>query len=228
MITKEPGIYDGTVTAATIYEAPSGAVMCRMKVDVGGANLSGGICLVQKDGALSERGFRDVQAIFGWSDWDWARWDQSPESFAGAAVQAVVETVQGDKDEFSSCKYINPPGGGGMRLEQGNAKAMAAKYGAKTRALFGGAPAMRPATLGPRAAPRPPVAVPPVAVPHGPPPAISTMEACWDVFQKSHDALTEPELYDLWPKAITNAVGKGQNDCTPEDWGRVLKMITPS
>ena len=54
------------------------------------------------------------------------------------------------------------------------------------------------------------------------------MEACWDVFQKSHDALTEPELYDLWPKAIENAVGKGQNDCTPEDWGRVLKMITPS
>ncbi|MEI6516651.1 MAG: hypothetical protein WCO77_11800, partial [bacterium] len=137
MALIQEGTYEGLTVAASIYEAPSGAVMCSMVVDVGGTHLKGGICLVQKDGTLSERGFKDVQLIFGWSEWDWAKWDQEPEAFAGAAVQAVVETVQGERGEFSSIKYINPPGGG-QRLEKANAKGLAAKYGAKTRALFGG------------------------------------------------------------------------------------------
>lgn len=136
-VTVQPGTYEGVTVAASIYEAPSGAVMCSMVVDVCGSHLKGGICLIQKDGTLSERGFKDVQTIFGWSEWDWSKWDQEPEAFSGAAVQAVVETLQGEKSDFSSIKYVNPPGGA-QRLEKANVKSLAAKYGAKTRALFGG------------------------------------------------------------------------------------------
>ena len=227
----EPGTYGGTVTAASIYEAPSRAVMCRMKVEVEGTGLQGGICLVQKDGTLSERGFRDVQAIFGWSDWDWAKWDQDPETFAGAAVQVVIETVQGEKGEFSSIKYINPPGGGGAQLEKGNARVLAAKYGAKTRALFGGTAAarpgpMRPATLGPKlpvAAPRPP---PPQAAPKVPTCPASTMEACWDAFTKMNEGRPEHELYAGWSALLEEVhPGKGQNDLTPIEWGVVLATL---
>jgi hypothetical protein len=220
--------------------------MCRMTIDIDGSHLQGGICLVQKDGTLSERGFRDVQAIFGWSEWDWSKWDQDPETFAGAAVQAVVETVQGEKSEFSSIRYVNPPGGG-QRLEKANAKGLAARYGAKTRALFGGStpvtaggsaglttggtPAApgRPfdSAQGRPAAPRPPA--PPMAKPPPPPPSqasTSTMEECWGVFCKRNDGKPELELYGLWADRVLAETGKTQNDCGPEDWGKLMESLT--
>jgi hypothetical protein len=219
MALMEAGTYPGTTVAASIYEAPSGAVMCSMVVDVGGSHLKGGICLVQKDGTLSERGFKDAQEIFGWSDWDWGKWDVEPESFAGFAVQVKVEVEQGERGEYSVIKYINPAGGG-QRLEKANAKALAAKYGAKTRALFGGSPAAaaKPAAAARPSAPR--AAPPPPAPPANLKP--STMEACWDAFCKEHPGKAERELYAKWAQEITRLTGKGQNDCTPEDWGVVL------
>jgi hypothetical protein len=238
MALIQEGTYEGLTVAASIYEAPSGAVMCSMVVDVGGAHLKGGICLVQKDGTLSERGFKDVQLIFGWSDWDWSKWDQEPEAFAGAAVQAVVETVQGERGEFSSIKYINPPGGG-QRLEKANAKGLAAKYGAKTRALFGGvsqtaggsgqgavvrkAPSPQPSPLkgeGELRMPPPPPAPPP-AVAVNP----STMEECWEQFCQVNASKTELELYDLWPKFVKEVTGKTQMEVTPQGWGKVRDAI---
>ena len=238
MALIQEGTYEGLTVAASIYEAPSGAVMCSMVVDVGGTHLKGGICLVQKDGTLSERGFKDVQLIFGWSEWDWAKWDQEPESFAGAAVQAVVETIQGERGEFSSIKYINPPGGG-QRLEKANAKGLAAKYGAKTRALFGGvsqtaggsgqgavvrkAPSPHPSPLkgeGELRMPPPPPAPPP-AVAVNP----STMEECWEQFCQVNASKTELELYDLWPKFVKEVTGKTQMEVTPQGWGKVRDSI---
>jgi hypothetical protein len=221
-VTVQPGTYEGVTVGATIYEAPSGAVMCRMTIDINGAHLQGGICLVQKDGTLSERGFRDVQAIFGWSEWDWSKWDQDPEVFAGAAVQAVVETVQGEKSEFSSIRYVNPPGGG-QRLEKANAKGLAARYGAKTRALFGGS---TPVTAGGPAAPRPPAPPAPRPPPPQPQAATSTMEECWGVFCKRNDGKPELELYGLWADRVLSATGKTQNDCGPEDWGKLMESLT--
>jgi hypothetical protein len=214
----EPGTYDDVaVVGASVYEAPSGAVMCLMKFENG---LQGGICLIQKDGTLSERGFKDVQTILGWSDWDWARFDADPETFTGTA-QIVVEDRTGDSGKtYSSIKYVNAPGGNGRQLEKGNAKSLAAKYGAKTRALFGGAPAGSPAKPTPPPAPK---KAPP------PPPAAtfkpSTMEICWDEFCQANSNKTELELYSMWPALILKATGKDQNDCTPEDWGKVSDAI---
>ena len=250
MALIQEGIYEGLTVAASIYEAPSGAVMCSMVVDVGGAHLKGGICLVQKDGTLSERGFKDVQLIFGWSDWDWSKWDQEPEAFAGAAVQAVVETVQGERGEFSSIKYINPPGGG-QRLEKANAKGLAAKYGAKTRALFGGVPSApaartpssRPSPLSATGGsacggkgegeerggktPPPPPPTPPFDSAQGKPAAVapSTMEECWEQFCQVNASKTELELYDLWPKFVKEVTGKTQMEVTPQGWGKVRDAI---
>ena len=230
MALIQEGTYEGLTVAASIYEAPSGAVMCSMVVDVGGVHLKGGICLVQKDGTLSERGFKDVQLIFGWSDWDWAKWNQEPEAFSGAAVQAVVETIQGERGAFSSIKYINPPGGG-QRLEKADAKGLAAKYGAKTRALFGGSPA---GTAAKKPSPQPSplkgegeVRTPPPPTP--PPPAVvapSTMEECWDQFCQINKSKTELELYDLWPRFINEVTGKTQMEVTPQGWGKVRDAIS--
>lgn len=212
-VKVEPGTYQTKTTAATIYEAPSGAVMCRISTELG---LTGGICLIQKDGTLSERGFRDAAAILGIGmPWDWALWDRDPEEWAGHDVEAVVETIHGEKGEFSSVKYLNPPGGG--RVERCNAKALATKYGAKTRALFGGAPA-KPAT-------------PPPARPKPPPPAAKhvrpgTMEEAWDAFCKHplFDGKPEAELYVAWDKFLTEKAGKTR-DLTPDDWGSVMDAL---
>lgn len=214
MAKIEPGEYSCKTVAATIYEAPSGAVMCRMSLDIG---LTGGICLIQKDGTMSERGFRDAAAILGLEiPWNWDLWSREPEEWGGHDVQAVVETIQGEKGEYSSVKYLNPPGGGGVALPKADAKSLAAKYGAKTRALFGGVPA----TAKP-AAPKPPAPKPPAPKPPSTPKKPSTMEECWDIFCKANPAKTELELYQHWSDAIEKAVQKGQNDCTPEDWGEV-------
>ena len=214
----EKGTYDGVTTAASIYEAPSGAVMCNMLVDVGGNILRGGICLVLKDGTLSERGFKDAAAILEMQGWDWGVWDNPPEFFAGHAVQAVVDTVEGDKGPFSSIKYLNPPGGG-SRLDRGDAKALAAKYGAKTRAMMGGTPATaKPAPAAPAPAKAPPAPKPEVL-------KAATMEECWEVFVKCNSAKSELELYPLWAEAIKDACGKEQNDCVASDWAKVKKHI---
>jgi hypothetical protein len=228
MALIEEGAYPGTTVAASIYEAPSGAVMCSMVIDINGEQFKGGICLVQKDGTLSERGFKDVQEIFGWRDWDWDKWGQEPETFAGAAVQVKIETIQGDRGAFSSIKYINPAGGG-QRLEKANAKGLAAKYGAKTRALFGGAPAAgsakpaapvtRPA---PAAPPPPPQAAPSLPALNVPP---SSMEACWEAFCRENPGKAERDLYREWSEYILTVTSRAQNDCTPGDWGLVLYRL---
>lgn len=214
----EKGTYEGVTTAASIYEAPSGAVMCNMLVDIGGNVFRGGICLVQKDGTLSERGFKDAAAILEMQGWDWGVWENAPEHFAGHAVQAVVDTVEGDKGPFSSIKYLNPPGGG-SRLEKGDAKSLAAKYGAKTRAMMGGTPAAKPAATAPVKTP------PPAPKPAAQTGKTVTMEDCWEVFVKCNPTKSELELYALWAEAIKTAAGKEQNDCNAADWAKVLRHI---
>ena len=213
----EPGTYGAKVTAATVKEYDTGSVMCRIRVDINGSQITGGICLIQKDGTLSERGFSDVKMLFGWNGTDWDFWAKPPEEHAGPDVDVVIETKTGDEGEYSSIKYINVPGsGGGAKLEAADAKSLAANYGAKTRALFGGAPAAKSPPKAPGKKPGPPAAkkVDP-----------STMEACWDKFVEKHAGKSETELYEIWPKNIHAATGKEQNDCTPEDWGKFMAVL---
>lgn len=218
----EAATYDGVTTSAVVNEAKSGAVMCYMQVDVEGVNLRGSICLVQKDGTLSDRGFKDVQAILEMTGpWDWSAWDAAPESFAGHPVKAVVEdhTFQNDKGEdvtVSQIRYLNPMSGAATALAKGDIKSIAAKYGAKTRAMFGAATKPAAPTTK-KAPPKPPVKDAPV----------STMEACWDKFCEQNPGKSETDLYDAWPKAIAAATGgKAQNDLTPQEWGKVLAHVS--
>lgn len=207
----EAGTYQCKTTGATIEEYPSGAVMCRIGIDLG---LVGGVCLIQKDGTLSERGFRDVMAILGIEgSWDWAAWERAPEEWAGHDVEAVIETVQGEKSEYSNVKYLNPPVG---RMAKADAKGLAAKYGAKTRALFGGAPAA------PAAKPKPtPPKAPPPPAPKPPSGLTSTMELCWERWLEL-GGNGDP---NAWYGVVKDLTGKNQNDCQPEDWGKMFASI---
>ena len=154
-------------------------------------------------------------------------------------MQAVVETIQGERGAFSSIKHINPTGGG-QRQEKADAKGLAAKYGAKTRALFGGVPSAPAArALSPRPSPLkgereerggktpPPPPTPPFDSAQGKPAAVapSTMEECWEQFCQVNASKTELELYDLWPKFVKEVTGKTQMEVTPQGWGNVRDSI---
>jgi len=177
--------------------------MCRIAIDIG---LTGGICLIQKDGTLSERGFKDAAAILGIEGpWDWAAWDREPEVWAGHDVEAVVETVTGEKGEFSSVKYLNVPGGG-ARMENADAKSLAAKYGARTRALFGGVPA----------APKSKPPAPAVPKPAG---KTATIEQAWA-------AWGQPDKVEEFYEMARRVGGKADhNDITPEGWAVVISEM---
>jgi len=199
-IKVEPGTYQCKTTGATIYEAPSGAVMCRIGLDIG---LTGGICLIQKDGTLSERGFKDAAAILEIEGgWDWALWSREPGEWAGHDVEAVIDMVQGEHGEFSSVKYLNVPGGG--QMQKADAKSLAAKYGAKTRALFGGAPS----------APKPKPVAPPPPAGKG-----ATIEEAWEKWGK-------PEDVDGFYAHARTVTGKADhNEIGPDGWAAVIDAM---
>jgi hypothetical protein len=223
------GTHDGTTKAATMYEADSGALMACFDVEVdNGPTLRGWITLVQKDGTLSERGFRDVQSILGWQAWDWNAWDQAPEAFAGKRVSVVLETVSDPRDGTPKqrIKYVNPPGA--FAMQKGDAKAISAKYGAKLRALMGGAPAAaKPAALGGKP-PAPVVPKPPVQVPTKAAVKPSSQDECWQKFCDANKGMGEADLGDRWFALLDRIVsGKAQTDFTPEDWGKVSNALEP-
>lgn len=129
----QAGRYAGRVLKAAIQEAKSGAVMCTMIIEVGPDQtvMRGGICLIKKDGQASQRGHDDLCAIFGVDGIDPVEWSREPAAWAGAEVEVVVEVVQGDKGEYSSIKYVNPPrsGGGADRHLEPTDKSVFAKLG---------------------------------------------------------------------------------------------------
>jgi hypothetical protein len=247
----EAGTYNAVTTGMAVQEAKSGAVMCVFGISVGGTKLRGVINLVKKDGTANERGQRDVAKILGWEVFDWNQTGAEPATFAGHEVQVLVEDViwtnpEGQDIEVSNIKYVNPPGGGGnVVLEKGNAKALAAKYGAATRALFGtptsgaGAAARTPA--GKLAASVPPATgtapmakattgpkAPPAAAKHVTP--LTTRDECWEAlgeeYAKADPPLSQEELAAKWTKVIGEATGKPDDDTiTSADWGTVMDTI---
>jgi len=135
-VKLEPGKYHCATTRAELVEYKSGSVMCRIDTDIG---LYGQICLVQKDGTLSERGFKNVMDIFGIKEWTWEDWEGDPGKWAGARIEAVVEERQGERGAFLAIRYINPITNDKTHADNTtDVKSLAAKYGAKTRALLGG------------------------------------------------------------------------------------------
>lgn len=89
---------------------------------------------------------------------------------------------------------------------------------------------MRPPTLGPKipvVPPRPPP--PPPPAPKAPECKPATMEACWEAFTKMNEGRAEHELYAGWTALLDEMhPGKGQNDLTPSDWGRVFETLSPT
>lgn len=203
ILSKPVRLYDGT--------SEGGAVTLFFTVNIGEDfdDIDGTITLILKDGTLREKGFRAAATILQAdpSDFPWERVAGEDESTVGLEVSVCGET-KGDKTYWN----VYPRGNGAPQPV--DAAEMKSKYGSKLRGMFGAAPAKPPAAK---------KAKPPAAP--GSKARTSTMEATWDSFCRKHDGKDQTELYDLWPIEIKSAAGKEQNDCTPEDWGKVLTFI---
>lgn len=201
------GTYDAVTKSAVLYESKGNALMCVFDIEVAGRIMKGWITLVQKDGTLSERGIKNVQEVMGWTGWDWAAFEGNPSDFGGRACSVVIGTEpdqQGNPE--SKIKYINAPGSG---IQKADAKAMAAKYGAKFRAVLGGGtPAARP------------TAAPPAAG------TSSTMPECWAALCDAMKGKPQDVIETAWFRLIDKVGGgKAPEAMSGTEWGAAKALI---
>lgn len=216
------GTYNAEAKSAVIWESEKGALMVTFDFDVeGGGNIKGQQCIVQKDGTISEISIRTLKECFGWAGQD--PFDlENPDSLSGKKVELVLAWEEYNGKQRLGVKYINAPGGG--MPKPADRKSVLAKYGAKFRALSGGAPAAptkAPAAKTPPAPPKPPA--PPAPNKSAAPP--STMEDAWANCCAAHQGKPEGELYELWNQATEKVKPGHTNDLTPEQWGEVKAMF---
>jgi len=206
------GTYDAVTKSAVLYESKGNALMCVFDIEVAGRIMKGWVTLVQKDGTLSERGIRNVQEVMGWTGWDWAAFEGNPSDFGGRACSVVIGTEpdqQGNPE--SKIKYINAPGSG---IQKADARAMAAKYGAKFRAVLGGGtPTARPTPA------QRPMQAPTAAT-------SSTMPDCWAALCDAMQGKPQVVIEAAWFRLIDKVGGgKPPEAMSGAEWGAAKALI---
>lgn len=241
------GTYRARPTTAAVNESESGALVLYLGVRLeDGQELTSYHTLVNKDGALNTRTIDNLKA---WSGWDGVDpfWFVDAE-LGGIEIEVVIANEEfvgkdGQTRTAAKVKWVNPPGGSGAGMkESGDRRALLAKHGAKFRANAGGAAAGRGQKAEAGGERRTPNAGPgreqrPEGATRTPPAARaaparsaeaepSDINACWDEFCKVNAGVAQADLEQAW-FALVDEVGggKGQDQFTPGDWGRVMAEI---
>jgi hypothetical protein len=228
----ENGKHEGLVKGVSLFlRGEAHRLTGAFKLNVGGVEVVHREYLELNDGTLSEKTVKRLQNCF-------PKWDGAIENMNDFAVEdtEVEVTARNEQDKEDANKYwtrtewMQPRGtGGDVELPQAvDSKSLAARYGAKFRALSGGksvaktvqAPApAKAAPSAPKAAPKAPAA--PVARVDP-----STLEACWEAFSKAQEGQPEDVINGEWFKLLGEAVkGKDQGDFDADDWGRVMVAV---
>lgn len=216
-----------------VGEHKNGCLIATLEFDIGeGRTISNTFWLTTKDGAVNTRSIETLKEIFGWDGADpfWLA-DHAAE-LVEIPVELVIEneTFTGDDGNDHTApkvKWVNPVGGGGVKVANGDRASLLAKYGAKLRAVSGGTPAV------PKAAAAKPAAKPPAAPANVPPPVPpkknvlpSDMNACWKALTDAMAEKPRVEVEAKWFEIIKAVHGdKPQPDYTPLDWGMVMEQL---
>jgi type IV secretory pathway VirB10-like protein len=150
-------------------------------------------------------------------------------------VELVIEneTFTGDDGNDHTApkvKWVNPVGGGGVKVANGDRTSLLAKYGAKLRAVSGGTPAAKK-TMPPAPAKQP--ELPPSPAMGNKPPVTSKtpvlpsdMNACWKALTDAMANKPRAEVEAKWFEIIKDVHGdKPQMEYTPGDWGMVMEQL---
>jgi hypothetical protein len=200
-----------------------------------GGTISNTFWLTQKDGAVNTRSVETLKTLFGWdgSDPFWLA-DHATE-LTEVEVELVIENESfqgrdGSTKTAPKVKWVNPVGGGGVQIASNDRKALLSKYGAKLRAVSGGAPAKKAVTPN---VPPAKEAVPPVKKQPDLPPVVpkkttgtSNMNTCWKALTDAMADKPRGAVEDQWFEILKECHGdKAQDAFTPEDWGVVVEKM---
>jgi hypothetical protein len=200
------------------------------------------------DGTISDKTIKRLRTCF-------PKWDGSIETLEqgfcvkDVEVEVTVENEQDKQDPekwWTRTKFMDPPGGGSSGSasmpEKVSRGTLVSKYGARFRALAGGAPAgarsqkpevrsqngegkaLAEAQGAQRAGPaaRPPAKPAAAAAPVTP----SSLEDCWEALCKKYPDEFREQVGERWFKLLEQTVpGKDQADFSAEDWGAVMVAI---
>lgn len=226
----ENGNYAAKPTGLAVGgEHQNGCLIVSMEFEMeGGAKISNTFWLTTKDGAMNTRTIQTLKEVFGWDGSD-PFWFEDSLTLREIPVELVIENEtftgnDGVERTAPKVKWVNAPGGaGGVKIANGDRKTLLAKYGAKLRAVSGGAPA--PARSAPPAA-KPAAPAAPAAEP-------SDMEACWnELFSrmmytgKPGSKVKRSAVEAKWFEILKELHGeKDPNEFTPAEWGAVLVAV---
>jgi len=234
-MTIQDGTYAARPGAASVYESDKGALVMALVVKLAeGPELKSYHTLCNRDGAVNTRTVDNLKAWSGWNGVD-PFWFMEND-LSGMEVEVVVANEPGFADPtklFPKVKWINPPGGGGSDIPvAADKRTVLAKYGAKFRALAGGAsiPAARPAPApAPAIAQQPPVApsLPPVRRPVVEQPALpyrapSSQATAWGKLCELGSRLDQQKKEDVW-FSVLDTLKVDQATCA--DWSPVERKI---
>lgn len=217
------GTYAATVRDGYLYQrGEQERLSLALRLEIEGKEMKHEVHIELNDGTISERALKTLRECF-------TTWDGSIEALdAGdclreVSVEVVIENEPGQKDPtktYSRVKWMNPPGGsarGPNMPERASGASLAAKYGAKFRALSGGKPV---APTKPAAAKAP---TKPAAKKTAP---TATADECWAAMAKVNPLVPETEVRGKWFEFIELAApGKSTENMTPEEFGKLKAHI---
>ena len=213
------GTFNAVCQKAVFWTSDKGAEM----VDISGTINDGSneaftasICLVQKDGTVSQKTVDLFRSAFDW------RGDFNAMDVAGKAVEIVTgwETFtkeDGTEKQTLRVKYLNAIGGS-RKMADGNQ--LNAKYGSKIRALIGNV-STQPTSNAP--------SLPPAAMtPQAPAPILKATqdEAYSMLFERlNKKGIADAQINERWFADIA-ATGVPQTEITPAQWGQLKADYT--
>lgn len=236
----EPGRYQGRPTGgASVYENDKRSLVLAMDIMVEGLELRWWCTLATEKDGINERNIDHLKECFGaWDGIDPFWFQDNAAALPDYNLDVTIELRPGTKNPqrlFPSILYVDPPGKAREEMPVGDRRALLAKYGAKFRAIAGGASSshrpQQPAHASHRqSSPGPAPASARGNVPARPArqqmPAPSTEEACWSRWVEQNQTMTEKEIQDGWFSMLDRLMpGKDPGGYTLEDWGRVMADI---
>ena len=215
-----PGKYIGAVTAATVSEAKSGAVMIEICFDLIGAGLEGqsisaNQCYKMKNGNISDTTRAMLDKCFGFvgSDPYWMEDAADSGTLAERHVELVIEEESfqgndGNQKTVNRVKWINPLRGGMTLTNDTERSRMRAKHG------FSGS------------APAPVSSAPPsrTVAPAG----AASMDSAWAAVNAHLSHRSTTDIGKVWQKELAAIVGeKADADITPAEWHQIQTACCP-
>lgn len=219
------GVYEATTNGMSVYESENGALVVATLFKLeNGTEMVARTTIVNKDGQVNLISIGKLKAIYSWDGQD-PFWLCKDENFNGKPASLTIEDEEYNGKINSKIKYIDPVGGTSRMPASADRNAILNKYGAKFRALAGGAPVAKPA-----AAPKAPAPMRKAApsLPGMPPTSngtTATPQSAWEVCCKECEttgADTNTVWFDVLGKLFP---GRDTKTFTPQDWGRVVDEL---